>query len=443
MAITAGQQAGRRLLHRAMQIYSEKGIRKMKKSAKFITTAMLAATMLVPAMGVSANEAPKENEKIRVLVDMPGKSDLKKAKDQYGVHWDFNSEGFTTDMTEKQYEALKKNKNVTIEKVPEYTVETTTLEPQARYQAMAASQSTPWGIKAVYNNSSITTTSGGSGVNIAVLDTGVNTSHPDLAANVEQCKDFTVGTSIRNGSCTDRQGHGTHVAGSALANGNGGLYGVAPQADLWGYKVLGDNGSGSADNIAKAIRHVADQATALNQKTVINMSLGSAAESSLITNAVNYAYGKGVLVIAAAGNEGPYQGSIGFPGALQNAVAVAALENVQQNGTYRVADFSSRGYSQYAGDYSIGKYDVEVSAPGASIYSAWYDGGYATISGTSMASPHAAGLAAKIWAANPSATHTQVRGDLQNRAANNDILSGYYAGSGDDSASGFGFYRLP
>jgi len=346
-------------------------------------------------------------------------------------------------MTEKQYEALKKNKNVTIEKVPEYTVETTTLEPQARYQTMAASQSTPWGIKAIYNNSSITKTSGGSGVNIAVLDTGVNTSHPDLAANVEQCKDFTIGTSIRNGSCTDRQGHGTHVAGSALANGNGGLYGVAPQADLWGYKVLGDDGSGSADDIATAIRHVADQASALNQKTVINMSLGSSAESSLITNAVNYAYGKGVLGIAAAGNEGPYQGSIGFPGALQNAVAVAALENVQQNGTYRVADFSSRGYSQYAGDYSIGKYDVEVSAPGASIYSAWYDGGYATISGTSMASPHAAGLAAKIWAANPSATHTQIRGDLQNRAANNDILSGYYAGSGDDSASGFGFYRLP
>ncbi|MFC4714402.1 S8 family peptidase [Planococcus dechangensis] len=417
----------------------------MKKSAKFITTALLAATMLVPAMGVSANEAPSKqnNEKIRVLIEMPNKKEQEQAKERYGVQWDFNNEGFTTNMNEQQYEALKKNKNVKIEKVPEFTVETTTLEPQSRYQTMAASQSTPWGIKAIYNNSSITRTTGGAGINIAVLDTGVNTSHPDLAANVEQCKDFTVGTSIRNGQCTDRQGHGTHVAGSALANGAGGLYGVAPQADLWAYKVLGDNGSGSADDIAQAIRHAADQASALNQKTVINMSLGSSAESSLITNAVNYAYGKGVLVIAAAGNSGPNLGTIGFPGALQNAVAVAALENVQQNGTYRVANFSSRGYTQTAGDYSIGKFDVEVSAPGAAVYSAWYDGGYATISGTSMASPHAAGLAAKIWAANPSATHTQIRGDLQNRAANNDILSGLYAGYGDDPASGFGFYRLP
>src|SRR5690606_24681973 len=120
---------------------------------------------------------------------------------------------------------------------------------------------------------------------------------------------------------------------------------------------------------------------------------------------------KGVLIIAAAGNSGPYQGSIGYPGALQNAVAVAALENVIQNGTYRVADFSSRGYSYTDGDYYIDKGDVEVSAPGAAIYSTWYTGGYSTISGTSMASPHIAGLAAKVWAANPTVSHTTIRND--------------------------------
>ncbi|MGB6408779.1 MAG: S8 family serine peptidase, partial [Planococcus donghaensis] len=320
----------------------------MKKSAKFITTAMLTATMLIPAMGVSANgdsvEKANGNDKFRVLVDSANQKELKNAKNQYGVHWDFEEEGFTTNMNEKQFEALQKNKNITVEKVPEYSIDETSAEPLAQYSTMAASQSTPWGIKAIYNNSNLTQTSGGAGINIAVLDTGVNVNHADLANNVEQCKDFTLTSSITNGTCTDRQGHGTHVAGSALANGNGGLYGVAPQADLWAYKVLGDNGSGSSDDIATAIRHVADQASALNTKVVINMSLGSPTESSLITSAVDYAYNKGVLVIAAAGNSGPYQGSIGFPGALKNAVAVAALENVIQNGTHRVADFSSRGY---------------------------------------------------------------------------------------------------
>lgn len=418
----------------------------MKKSAKFITTAMLTATLLIPAMGVSANENAVEkengNEKFRVLIDSANGKEMKNAKSQYGVQWDFENEGFTTNMNEKQFNALQKNKNLSVEKVPEYSIEETSSEPLATYSTMAASQSTPWGIKAIYNNNYLTQSSGGAGINIAVLDTGVNVNHADLANNVEQCKDFTLGSSIANGTCTDRQGHGTHVAGSALANGNGGLYGVAPQADLWAYKVLGDDGTGSSDDIAAAIRHVADQAAALKTKVVINMSLGSSSESSLITNAVNYAYDKGVLIIAAAGNSGPYQGSIGFPGALPNAVAVAALENVIQNGTHRVADFSSRGYSYYDGDYSIGKYDVEISAPGAAIYSAWHTGGYATISGTSMASPHAAGLAAKVWATNPSASNVQVRANLQSRAKAYDILSGSGAGYGDDYASGFGFARV-
>src|SRR5690606_15222897 len=209
----------------------------MKKSAKFITTAMLAATVLIPAMGVSANgestDKANGNEKFRVRVDSANQQDPKNAKNQYGVQWDFEDEGFTTNMNAKQYEALQKNKNIKVEKVPEYSIEATSSEPLAKYSTMAASQATPWGIKAIYNNSSLAKTSGGAGINIAVLDTGVNVNHPDLSGNVEQCKDFTLSASITNGTCTDRQGHGTHVAGSALANGNGGLYGVAPQSDLW------------------------------------------------------------------------------------------------------------------------------------------------------------------------------------------------------------------
>ncbi|MEH7117079.1 S8 family serine peptidase, partial [Neobacillus vireti] len=137
--------------------------------------------------------------------------------------------------------------------------------------------------------------------------------------------------------------------------------------------------------------------------------------------------------------DGSSDNTIGYPGGLPNVVAVAALENVKENGTYRIADFSSRGNSATDGDYVIQERDVEVSAPGRAIESTWKDGGYNTISGTSMATPHISGLAAKIWAANPTWSNLQVRTELQSRAKGNDILGGISSAIGDDNASGFGF----
>lgn len=419
----------------------------MKRSKKILMSALLTVSLAIPAVGASA--APDNNngvEKFRVYVEATDQSTKKELKGQYKARWELTDNGFSTEMSEKQFTALQKNKNVKVTKVQEVTLDTEVRATQSEVQAAEyPTHQTPWGIKAIYNNSSQTTTSGGAGINIAVLDTGVFTGHYDLQNTVEQCKDFTQVTVPVNGACNDAHGHGTHVAGSALADGGSdgaGIYGVAPQSDLWAYKVLGDNGSGYSDDIAAAIRHTADQATATGTKTVINMSLGSAGNDSLISSAVTYAYNKGVLVVAAAGNEGPNQGSIGYPGALVNAVAVAALENVQQNGTYRVADFSSRGYASTDGDYVIQQGDVEISAPGAAIYSTWNNGGYNTISGTSMASPHVAGLAAKLWASNPSWSHTTLRANLQNKAKAVDIKGGYGATTGDDYASGFGFARV-
>ncbi|MEK3764472.1 MULTISPECIES: S8 family peptidase [unclassified Solibacillus] len=430
----------------------------MKKFKSTLLGLLMAGALVSPVQATTLNTEDSSannvgQEKFRVYVEANNQSAKASAKAQYSVRWELTDNGFSTEMNEKQFEALQKNKNFTVTKVPVVTLDTINLEkdytlenkePDASIYARA-SQQVPWGIKAIYNNNSLTSTSGGSGINIAVLDTGVNTSHRDLANNVEQCKDFTTATSLVNNSCTDRNGHGTHVAGSALANGGsdrGGVYGVAPDADLWAYKVLTDSGSGYSDDIAAAIRHAADQATSTRTKTIINMSLGSSANNSLISSAVNYAYSKGVLVIAAAGNSGYAQGSIGYPGALPNAVAVAALENVQQNGTYRVADYSSRGYASTAGDYVIQQGDIEISAPGSAIYSTWHNGGYNTISGTSMASPHVSGLAAKIWAQNPSWSHTQLRSNLQTRAKAVDIKGGHGASTGDDYASGFGFARV-
>lgn len=419
----------------------------MKRSKKIFMSVLLTASLALPTVG--ANAATQNDsgvEKFRVYVEASDRATKASLKGQYESRWELSENGFSTEMTEKQFNALQKNKHLKLTKVQQVTLDTEVRATQSQVQAAEyPTHQTPWGIKAIYNNSNQTTTSGGAGINIAVLDTGVYTGHYDLENTVEQCKDFTQTSPLVNGACNDAHGHGTHVAGSALADGGddgAGIYGVAPQADLWAYKVLGDNGSGYSDDIAAAIRHAADQATATGTKTVINMSLGSAGNDSLISSAVTYAYNKGVLIVAAAGNEGPSQGSIGYPGALVNAVAVAALENVQQNGTYRVADFSSRGYASTDGDYVIQQGDVEISAPGAAIYSTWNNGGYNTISGTSMASPHAAGLAAKLWASNPSWSHTTLRANLQNRAKTYDIKGGYGATTGDDYASGFGFARV-
>lgn len=426
----------------------------MNKAKLLLLSAALIGSLTIPLQGTSLVNATsselidsaKGSETFRVYVESNNKSTKNNIKNQYQVRWELTENGFSTNMNQNQFDALQKNKNITVTKIDKVTLDADVRS--AEFETMAGEYPTeqiPWGIKAIYNNSSLTATSGGAGINIAVLDTGVNINHYDLTNTVEQCKNFTTATPVVNNSCNDANGHGTHVAGTALADGGSdgaGIYGVAPSADLWAYKVLGDDGSGYSDDIAAAIRHAADQAVSTGTKTVINMSLGSSASNSLITSAVNYAYNKGVLIIAAAGNSGPSQGSIGYPGALVNAVAVAALENRQQNGTYRVADFSSRGYSSTDGDYVIQQGDIEISAPGASIYSTWNNGGYNTISGTSMATPHVAGLAAKVWSQNPSWSHTQLRTNLQTRAKAVDIKGGNGAATGDDYASGFGFARV-
>lgn len=418
---------------------------------------VVGSVVLSVALGVSMfasgafgkEEGANSKETFRVWIQGP-QAEKGKVKNEYGTRVDFGEEGFSTTVNEKQYLALLKNKNLQIEKVQELTLDSR-VDADAKtdgVEAMATvpSDQTPWGIQAIYNDAAITKTSGGNGIKVAVLDTGVFTNHIDLAGSAEQCKDFTqTSSSMVNGTCTDRNGHGTHVAGTALAHGGSdglGVYGVAPEAKLWAYKVLTDSGSGYSDDIANAIRHAADEKTRTGAKVIISMSLGSSAKDSLISNAVTYAYNKGVLVIAAAGNSGSAANTIGYPGALPNAIAVAALENVQQNGTYRVADYSSRGNPNTDGDYVIGEKDIEISAPGSAIESTWYDGNYKSISGTSMATPHVSGLAAKIWASNTSWSHTQLRAELQRRAKLYDIKGGIGAATGDDYASGFGFARV-
>lgn len=292
------------------------------------------------------------------------------------------------------------------------------------------SDQTPWGIETIYNDSSITRTSGGAGVKVAILDTGALTTHPDLKQRVIQCKDFTnLRFPVVDGKCDDKNGHGTHIAGIVAADGGAdgkGIYGVAPAAGLMIYKVCGSNGLCYSDDIAAAIRLAADQGA-----NVINMSFGADSPIDLINDALNYAISKNVLPIAAAGNDGPFDNSIDYPAAYATVIGVGAVNQLKQ-----VTSWSSRGNNTSTTPYVVERGDIEFATPGENIESTYNNGGYAILSGTSMASPFAAGLAAKFWqstAVNP----TQATRDFLHSLAI-DLLP-----TGDDNASGFGLPEVP
>jgi subtilisin len=287
----------------------------------------------------------------------------------------------------------------------------------------------PWGVKMIYNDPFLEKTSGGSGVNVAVLDTGVFKNHPDLKNSIKDCKDFSnPKVSLIDGKCEDKNGHGTHVIGIIAANGGDdglGIYGIAPLANIYAYKVCSANGLCWADDVALAIKTAVD-----NGANIINLSLGSDNQSPLIHNAIVYANQKKVLVVAAAGNDGPYLDSIDYPAANSEVIGVGALDVNQV-----VPDWSSRGSNSKTEAYLMNEGDIEFAAPGVSVESTWKDGGYAILSGTSMSAPHISGLAAKLW-----------QGDAPDPAeATREILHKFSTDLfplGDDDDSGWGLPTL-
>ena len=241
-------------------------------------------------------------------------------------------------------------------------------------------------------------TTGSSIVPIAVLDTGVKEDHVDLQGKVTKRINFT--SSSTN---SDVQGHGTHVAGSVGAltdNGIGGA-GTCPGCVLYNVKVLGDNGSGSWSGIANGVTWSSD-----NGAKVINMSIGGSSGSSTLQDAVNYAWGKGVVVAAAAGNSG--SSSPSYPAWYENAIAVGATDSKDQKASYS-------NYGSW----------VDVAAPGSNILSTTVDGAYGTKSGTSMATPHVAGMAGLVWSKSGLCTDNAcVRTKIESSATDRTVLSG-------------------
>ncbi|WP_033341605.1 S8 family serine peptidase [Catenuloplanes japonicus] len=263
----------------------------------------------------------------------------------------------------------------------------------------------------------------GEGVDVAVLDTGIDAAHPDLAGQIEAGVSFVPGEDV-----TDRHGHGTHVASTIAGTGaasGGRERGVAPGADLQIGKVLDNGGGGQESWIIAGMEWAARDRHA----TVINLSLGGSPTDGTdpMSAAVNALSAEtGALFVIAAGNSGPSETTVGTPGAADAALTVGAVD-----GQDAIADFSSRGPRLV--DRAL---KPEITGPGVGVlaarsqYSTEGEGYYRSMNGTSMATPHVAGAAALLAAQHTGWTGAQLKDALVSTAKNTPELDPYAGGSG-------------
>nr|WP_306672428.1 S8 family serine peptidase [Geothrix fuzhouensis] len=250
----------------------------------------------------------------------------------------------------------------------------------------------------------------GQGIRVAVIDTGIDYTHPDLGGGFGPGFKVIGGYDFINGDGDpmDDNGHGTHVAGIVAASGI--IKGVAPGAKLLAYKVLGASGSGSQSTIIEGIDRAVDpdqDPGTDDGAQVINLSLGGTGDpDDAVSQVVDIAVNAGVVCVVAAGNSGSNYSTIGSPACAREALTVGASDNQDL-----MAYFSSRGPSQP--DLAI---KPDLTAPGVSIRSTWPGGGYQVESGTSMAAPHVAGAVALLLQLHPTWTPDIVKAVLSERA---------------------------
>ena len=331
----------------------------MKTRKTSIIILFILITSLIPISAASTQ--PEKQEVVIIFKDSPRpelvKSHGGEIKYQYQI-----IPGIAAILPTQAIEALRKNPNIL------------TVEENIRFTA--TTQTTDWGITQIKADQAHTSGYKGTGVKVAILDTGIDYTHPDLADNYDPL--FWSFTD----SPMDDHGHGTHCAGIVAATDNTfGVIGVAPEATLHAVKVLDSSGSGWLTDIIAGIDW-----SVSNGMDVISMSLGSNSYSSSFEQACNEAYSSGVVLVAAAGNDYKRLGrrelnTIDHPGAYTSVIAVGATDKDNQK-----ASWSSTGP------------EIELAAPGVSILSTYPNNRYVTMSGTSMATPHVAGVAALILA---------------------------------------------
>lgn len=277
----------------------------------------------------------------------------------------------------------------------------------------AYSQTTPTGISRVQ---ALANTNKGTGIGVAVIDTGIDLKHPDLQNNI--AANYSCIKGKKTGQ--DDNGHGTHVAGTIAALNNGiGVVGVAPEAKLIAVKVLNTAGSGSWSSIICGIDWVTANAGIYNIK-VANMSLGGSGTSDndcgntnndAMHKAICRSSAAGVTYVVAAGNEADSANSF-VPAAYNDSVITVSALADSDGLAGGLGGVTSYGPDDTFATFSNFGSAVDIGAPGVSIFSTWKGGSYKTISGTSMASPHVAGAAALYINSHPGSTWTQVRDGL-------------------------------
>ncbi len=275
---------------------------------------------------------------------------------------------------EKVKAALKKNPHIKFAE-PNYIAEASFTPNDARYYSQ-------WHLQKISAAPGWDISTGSTNVPIAIIDSGVDPTHPDLTGKLISGYNFVAG----NTDTHDVMGHGTAVAGSAAAISNNytGVAGVAWQNPVMPLVVINSSNYATYYDIAMAITYAADHGA-----KIINLSLAGSSSSSTLQNAVNYAWNKGAVIFAAAANYStstPY-----YPAACNNVVAVSATTSSDTP-----ASFSNYGNW------------VDISAPGVSILTTTNGGTYSSWSGTSFSSPIAAGLGALIMSVNSSLTNTQI-----------------------------------
>ena len=381
-----------------------------------ITTEAMASQSSSEATATPNNSADFQDVIVR-FKDKPGQAELHAFKGLGGEV----SNVFTIipaisgKLPAKAIEALKNNPQVEVVEL-DYTVQALEYSPENEL-------GNSWGANHINADDALEAGYSGEGVKVAVLDSGVNFNHFDLRDNFdfsanELGYDFVSDDFFPE----DVYGHGTHVAGILAAASNGfGVVGIAPNAQIVALRVLDDNGEGTASRIIEALQWIQNY-NAVHPDSPIritNNSYGTGSNSSQLGAAFDVLASSGVLHIGSAGNDGSAAGNgnnVGYPARYESVVAVAALDKNNQR-----ASFSSTGA------------DVEISAPGVSILSAWKDGvniagpqpfsfaGYAgeyfiEANGTSMASPHVAGVAALLMSSDPSYTAEAVRKKINGTA---------------------------
>lgn len=292
---------------------------------------------------------------------------------------------------EQAIEALKKNPNVT------------QIEMDTRMYAYE--ESSNWGIAAIGADIAHLNNFLGEGIEVAIIDTGIDYTHAELSSSYAGGYDFV---NLDNDPADDN-GHGTHVAGIIAADNQ--AIGVAPNTALYALKVLDSEGLGYVSDIISALQWASDpngNGKAEDRLDIVNMSFGAEVGNIFLRWACRLAERDGLLLVAAAGNGG----TVGYPAAYDTVIAVSAT-----NSSDELAYFSSIGP------------EVELAAPGMDIYSTIPGNSYDSWSGTSMACPHVVGAAVLVWAANPGWSNDQVRSQLTSTAE--DIgLTSYEQGYG-------------